>query len=123
MYELTTGDMRTIAGATAGWRMYVNPILDSMESVPQEVTDRIQALEDAYRKDYLGFYRDEMDKDESRLEGEIQNDFEEGWTKEHPEFYDMDQLFRGCSDQDLAAAEEQLTAAKDALHPGPLNAE
>lgn len=113
MYELTTGDIRTITGATTGWRMYVNPILGSMESVPQEVTDRIQELEDSYRKDFYAFYRDSMDKDKTRLEGEIQRDFEEGWVEKHPEFFDMDLLFAACDKDELKKAEHFINMAKE----------
>ncbi len=113
MYELTTGDIRTITGATTGWRMYVNPILGSMESVPQEVTDRIQELEDSYRKDFYAFYRDSMDKDKTRLEGEIQRDFEEDWGKKHPEFFDMDLLFAACDKAELEKAEHFINMAKE----------
>ncbi len=115
MYELTTGDMRTVSEATAGWKMYVYPIMESMKSVPQEVKDRIRDLEETYRKDFFGFFRDAMDQDDTRLAGEVQQDFEAEWTKDHPEFYDVELLFKGCSSAELKTAKRDMDRAKSAF--------
>lgn len=113
MYKLTTGDQRTIADATTGWKMYISPIMDRMTSVPQEVKDQIRDLEEGYRKGFYVFFRDAMDKDATRLAGEVQSDFEAEWMKQHPEFFDMDLLFQGCSKEDLKNAEKQIQEAKE----------
>ena len=113
MYKLTTGDLRSIADATTGWKMYIYPILDHMTSVPEEVLERIRSLEETYRKDFFGFFRDSMEKDNTRLAGEVQREFEAEWTKKHPEFFDLELLFSGCDETDLKHAEKQLTDAKE----------
>ena len=115
MYELTMGDQRFIADATTVWRMYVNPILVSMESVPQEVTGRIETLEESYKSEFWVYYREAMGKDDTLLAGEVQRDFESEWTKKHPEYYDMDLLFSGCGKAELKKAEEAMKEVKKAF--------
>ncbi len=118
MYELTMGDQRYIADATTAWKMYVNPILVSMESVPKTVSDRIKELEESYISEFWVYYREAMDKDDTLLAGEVQRDFEEEWTKKHPEYYDMDLLFKGCSKTALKKAETAMAEAKEAFQKG-----
>ena len=47
-----------------------------------------------------------MDKDKGLYADEILKDFEEAWTAEHPEFYDMEKLFEGCSKADIKKAKK-----------------
>jgi hypothetical protein len=56
-----------------------------------------------------------MEKDETRLAGEVLGEFMTGWKKEHPDYYDVDQLFSECSEEDLKKAEMPLAAAKEAF--------
>ncbi len=114
MYDLTAGDIRYIEEVTNTWKMTVNPILDSMESVPESVTGRIAELSEAFRTGFFVFYRDAMDKDDTRLAGEVLNDFVTGWRKDHPEYYDVDRLFAECSEDDLKKAEAPLAATRQA---------
>ncbi|MBR3537816.1 MAG: hypothetical protein IKQ49_10980 [Eubacterium sp.] len=113
MYKLTTGDLRSVADAITGWKMYIDPILDHMTSVPEEVQERIRNLEETYRKDFYGFFRDAMEKDSTLLAGRVQRDFEAEWTVKHPDFYDMDLLLSGCGETDLKNAEKQIMEAKE----------
>ena len=87
----------------------------SMESVPEPVTGHIEELSEGFREGFFVFFRDAMDKDETLLAGEVLQDFQTGWRKEHPDYYDMDQLFSGCSEEELKKAELPLKAAKEAF--------
>ena len=113
MYALTTGDIRYIDEVTNAWKMYINPVLDSMEAVPESVKGHIDELSEAFRTGFFVFFRDAMEKDETRLAGEVLSDFVAGWRKEHPDYYDVDQLFSGCSEEDLKKAEIPLKTARE----------
>lgn len=115
MYTLNTGDKRYAAEITNGWKMYIRPILSSMTEVPDEVRERIRALEEAYQTEFLDFFVKEKNRDETLMAGRIHNTFDQEWEKKHPEFYDVDLLFQGCSEKDLAAAKEPLKEAKEAF--------
>jgi hypothetical protein len=115
MYALTTGDIRYIDEVTNAWKMYINPVLNSMETVPEPVASHIEELSEAFREGFFVFFRASMEKDETRLAGEVLGEFMTGWKKEHPDYYDMDQLFSGCSAEELKKAEIPLTAAREAF--------
>ena len=104
MYELRTGDIMFIEDSVRPWRMYVDPILFSMKAVPEAVSKRIKDLEDAYKDKLFFYYREKKTEDETLYSNEIQSEFDEAWEKEHPEFFDMEKLFDGCSDEDLKNA-------------------
>ena len=115
MYALTTGDIRYIDEVANVWKMYINPILNNMDAVPESVESHIEELSVAFREGFFVFFRDSMEKDETHLAGEVLGEFMTGWKKEHPDYYDVDQLFSACSAEDLKKAEAPLNKAREAF--------
>ena len=115
MYELTLGDRRFIEDAVTPWKMYIYPIVDMMENVPESVTDRIDELINSYKNDFTAFYISAYDKDETLLANRVMYDFETEWLRDHPEYYDIDKLFSECSDEDKKKAEPEMAKAREAF--------
>ena len=112
MYELTIGDQRYIGEALTTWNMYINPIINSMREVPDEVADRLEGLKSQYIDEFSVFFQDKKNEDESLHADEIHEAFDEIWREKHPEFFDMDKLFAGCSESRLSSAEKAISEAK-----------
>lgn len=115
MYDLTIGDQRYIEESLTIWWMYINPILSSMKAVPQELTKKLRELAEQYVEEFSDFYMKKKEEDESLHADEIKNAFDEKWSKEHEEFYDMDKLFSGCDVESLKEAEPAIEDAKKAF--------
>ena len=112
MYELTIGDQRYIGEALTTWNMYINPIINAMNEVPDEVADRLEGLKSQYIDEFSVFFQDKKNEDESLHADEIHDAFDEIWREKHPEFFEMDKLFAGCSDSLLSSAEKAISEAK-----------
>ena len=115
MYELKIGDMIYIEDSVRPWRMVIDPILSSMGTAPKELEKRIDEMESAYKEEFTGFYVKKKSEDETLYTNEIQNNFDEIWEKKHPEFYDVDKLLAGCSEEALKKAAAAIAEAKEAF--------
>lgn len=115
MYTLTTGDQRLIAESTRPWQMMIDPILEKMEELPEEIKGTISGLQDQYRTELQDYYCRAMDEDGGRLADPIFMEFDEKWDKEHPEYYDPCLLFEKATDADKERAKEAIAAAKEAF--------
>ena len=113
MYELTTGDERFIGESTTIWMTYIRPIMVEMEEVPEEVKERINTLEKSFIAGFRDYYIKE--KDEENLSDPILYEYDRIFSNEHPEYYDVDLLFAGCSDEALKKAERTIKEAKEAF--------
>lgn len=115
MYKLTTGDLRLIDESTRPWEMTINPILEKMEELSEETYKEIKGLPVQYREELQEYYLKAMEEDGKRLADPIFSEFDEKWSGEHPEFYDMDRLFEKAGEADRERARDALEAAKKAF--------
>jgi len=104
MIELTLGELRYIDESANAWYMDVRRIADSMGDVPEAVKTRISTLQEEYVEEFLEFYTAEKEKSTGLDSVDIQDKFDETWTKKHPDFYDMEKLFAECDKDKLKAA-------------------
>ncbi|MBO6148962.1 MAG: hypothetical protein J6O55_06455 [Lachnospiraceae bacterium] len=115
MYELTTGDRRFIDESARAWKMTIDPVIERLKELPQEVEERIEKLYSAYRKEFGEYYLNAMREDEGRLADPILREFDDKWSKEHPEFYDMDRLFEGANADGVEEAKGLMAEANAAF--------
>ncbi|MCR5487147.1 MAG: hypothetical protein K6F35_06410 [Lachnospiraceae bacterium] len=115
MYKPTLGDLRLIDESTRAWHMVIDPILEKMEELPEEILQTIKSLSGQYSAELQDFYCKAMEEDGGRLADPIFREFDEKWDKEHPEFYDVDKLFEKASDQDKERAKDVMAAAREAF--------
>ncbi len=113
MYNLTAGDIRYIGESTVLWWSTWMQIDDAMDGIPEEVMERLRGLQREYEERFSDFYQQELDRDGSKLSGEIQLAFERIWLQEHPEFYDVDRLLEGCSEEALKQAADAIQRARE----------
>ena len=115
MYELTIGDQRYVEESLTIWRMYINPIINSLNEAPSKLTDRLRELESQYIEEFYAFYKEKKEENENLHADAIHNAFDDVWSEKHPDFYDMDKLFEGLSDEDMKRAEKAINKAKEAF--------
>ena len=115
MYELTTGDERYVQESMYVRNGYLHPILNEMESVPAEVRERIDGLSEAYVNEFHEYYINAKTENEKLHAGEIHNGFDEKWNAAHPDFYNVDALLEGCSEEDIKKADALIKMAKEAF--------
>ena len=88
MAELTLGELRDIDGSTSMWRQKAkNAIMSETGQVTEEQMKQLFEMELAYKKAFKAFYIMAKEKGDKRFSSEIQNDFDEEYLKEVPEFY------------------------------------
>ncbi len=110
--ELTTGEKRFINECTNNWEMLVQNILICMEDVPGEVLERIDHLRTEYREGFREVYSHAKETRDAPDAHALLNEYDRGFTERFPEFYQMRQLFAGCSEKDLHRARKALLFAR-----------
>ena len=115
MYELTIGDERYIEESLTIWKMYINPVLSSLNESAEEFELKISGLEKQYVEEFYNYFSKKKEEDESLHADEIKALFDEVWSKELEEFYDMDKLFMGLDEENLKNAKAAIDEAKKAF--------
>lgn len=92
MIELTNGELRDINESTNGWMMMVNDAIGKMTDVSDETKARINALGKQFKEELYEFYVAAKEESDEKDADEIFAEFDEKWSKEHPEFYDIQKL-------------------------------
>ncbi|MCR4891405.1 MAG: hypothetical protein K5989_04370 [Lachnospiraceae bacterium] len=105
MNELNLGEKRYINEATGTWNMLTNQILDHMEDVPEEVTDRISELDSRYKEEFREYFMKVKQAKVIEDNDDVLMEFDAKWLQNCPDFYNFRKLFAGCNPEDLKRAE------------------
>ena len=108
MIELTLGQQRAIEESTQSWKMLIASVVGSMDSVPEDLSKKIDGLEADYKKAFGEYYAQAIESQDGRDVDELADAFDDKWAGEHPEFYDMRLLFADCGEDALKAADEVM---------------
>ncbi len=113
MSELTEGELRFIEESTNRWKMNVLRVTEMMDEIPDSVRENIDALEERYKKEFGEFYKAQKGKDEEKDADDLWYEFDNSWDEKCPEFYNVKELFKDCSKEDLKKAEPALKKAEE----------
>ncbi len=106
MSELTAGEERDIEEAANRWAMRAGMAAGAVSDLPEAVKERIGEWEELLRKGFEEFYKAALEKGGAVSADLLFDRFQEKWAQEHPEFTDIDELFKECSDEDRANAKK-----------------
>ncbi len=104
--KLSEGNQRFLNECTDTWKMIVADVRIWITDIPQSLQDHLDELEKGYREGFTEFCIKANEAGNLTDIDKARNEFEAGWLKEHPDYYDMRALFADCDPEELKKAEE-----------------